>query len=53
MKVVFAMWHTGLAGGTRAIFEVANRLAGRGHEVSVVALGAPMSGLTSGRLSPT
>lgn len=33
------MWSTGLAGGTRAIFEIANRLSDRGYNVNIIALG--------------
>ena len=29
-KVIFAVYGTSIAGGNRAIFEVANRLSGRG-----------------------
>jgi len=39
MKIYFVMWSTGLAGGTRAIFEIANRLKNRGYDVRVIALG--------------
>jgi len=39
MKIYFVMWSTGLAGGTRAIFEIANRLKDRGYDVRVIALG--------------
>ena len=37
--IVFALYGTGIAGGTRAVFEVANRLSDRGYNVRVVALG--------------
>ena len=39
MKIAFAMYITGLAGGVRAIFEVANRLHERGHDIRIIALG--------------
>lgn len=38
MKVTFALYSTGLAGGVRAIFKVANRLSERSYNVSIVAL---------------
>jgi glycosyltransferase involved in cell wall biosynthesis len=38
LRINFALWGTGLGGGTRAIFEVANRLAERGHHVQITAL---------------
>lgn len=43
VRVVFALYSTGLAGGTRAIFEVANRLSERGYDISIVALGGDHS----------
>jgi len=39
MKIVFVMYNTGLAGGVRAIFEVANKLSEKGYDVSIIALG--------------
>jgi len=39
VKVVFVTYSTNLAGGTRAIFEVANRLRARGYDTKIVALG--------------
>ncbi|HWQ16874.1 MAG TPA: glycosyltransferase family 4 protein [Sulfolobales archaeon] len=41
MKINFALWSTRRTGGTRVIFEVANRLAKRGHEVTITSLGTP------------
>ncbi len=38
MKINYTLWGTGLAGGTRVIFEMANRLAERGHDVTITAL---------------
>ena len=43
MKIAFAMYGTGLAGGVRAIFEVANRLSERGYDVNIIALGGDHS----------
>ncbi|WP_440060004.1 glycosyltransferase family 4 protein [Thermogladius sp. 4427co] len=43
MKVRFVSWNTGLAGGNRAVFEVANRLYERGYKVDIVALGGDHS----------
>ena len=43
VKVVFALHGTGIAGGTRAIFEVANRLSGRGYDARIIALGGDHS----------
>ena len=37
-KIVFAVWDTNISGGVRAIFEVANGLQERGHDVRIVAL---------------
>jgi glycosyltransferase involved in cell wall biosynthesis len=37
LKVNFTVYNTDLYGGTRAIFEVANRLANRGYEVHITA----------------
>lgn len=39
MKIVFATYTTVLTGGVRAIFEVANRLYERGHDIRIIALG--------------
>jgi glycosyltransferase involved in cell wall biosynthesis len=39
VEMVFALYGTNIAGGTRAVFEVANRLSGRGYNVRIVALG--------------
>jgi glycosyltransferase involved in cell wall biosynthesis len=38
ININFTLWYTSLAGGTRVIFEVANRLAARGHKVTITAL---------------
>ncbi|WP_084615652.1 glycosyltransferase family 4 protein [Desulfurococcus mucosus] len=38
-RLLFVLWSTGRAGGTRVIFEVSNRLADRGYSVGVIALG--------------
>ncbi|QGR19754.1 glycosyltransferase family 4 protein [Stygiolobus azoricus] len=38
MKILFALIGTGLAGGVRYIFEVANGLKDKGHDVKIVAL---------------
>jgi glycosyltransferase involved in cell wall biosynthesis len=43
MKIAFAMYETGLAGGVRAIFEVANRLHERGYNIRIIALGGDHS----------
>lgn len=43
MKVVFAVWNTGLAGGVRMIFELANRLNTRNYTVEIIALGGDHS----------
>jgi len=43
MGIVFALYGTDIAGGTRAVFEVANRLSDRGYNVRVVALGGDHS----------
>ncbi|MUN28487.1 hypothetical protein [Sulfuracidifex metallicus] len=37
MKILFALNRTGLAGGVRYIFEVANGLKDKGHDVKIVA----------------
>ena len=39
MKIALAMYGTGLSGGVRAIFEVANRLHERGYNIRIIALG--------------
>ena len=39
MRVVFVGFDLGVAGGNRAIFEIANRLRDRGYDASIVALG--------------
>jgi len=39
MKIKFILWSTELAGGPRAIFEIANRLKDRGYNVGIVSLG--------------
>jgi len=36
MKITFILPFLGLAGGIRVVFEYANRLTDRGHEVSIV-----------------
>jgi len=43
VKIAFAMYGTGLAGGVRAIFEVANRLHERGYNIRIIALGGDHS----------
>jgi len=43
IKIVFAMYSTGLAGGVRAIFEIANRLHERGYDISIISLGGDHS----------
>jgi glycosyltransferase involved in cell wall biosynthesis len=39
LKINFATWETKRTGGIRVLFEVANRLVARGHEVSFTSLG--------------
>jgi len=39
MKICFITWNLGIAGGVRAIFEVANGLSERGYSVEILALG--------------
>ena len=43
VKVVFAVYGTSIAGGNRAIFEVANRLSDRGYSARIIALGGDHS----------
>jgi len=43
VKIAFAMYGTGLAGGVRAFFEVANRLHERGYNIRIIALGGDHS----------
>jgi glycosyltransferase involved in cell wall biosynthesis len=43
VKIAFAMYKIGLAGGVRAIFEVANRLHERGYNIRIIALGGDHS----------
>ena len=38
MRIIFAMLGTGLSGGARYIFEVANRLKDRGYDVKILSL---------------
>jgi len=38
MKISFALVSTGLAGGIRYVFKVANGLKDKGHDVKIVAL---------------
>jgi len=38
MRINFTLWFTTLTGGVKVIFEVANRLAEKGHEVTITAL---------------
>lgn len=38
MKINFTLWSTGLYGGVRAVFSVANRLSERGHKVTITTL---------------
>ena len=40
MKINFAVWDTCKSGGTRFIFETANILVKRGHEVIITSLGS-------------
>lgn len=39
MRINFTLWSVGLAGGVRAIFEIANRLSEKGHHITITALG--------------
>lgn len=41
MRVNYTMMNAGLTGGVRVLLEVANRLADRGHDVTVTTMGAP------------
>jgi len=43
VEIFFAMYETGLAGGVRAIFEVANRLYEKGYDVGIISLGGDHS----------
>lgn len=43
LRIVFAVWDTGISGGVRAIFEIANGLGKRNHDVRIVALGGKHS----------
>jgi glycosyltransferase involved in cell wall biosynthesis len=43
MKIIIAVYGTSIAGGNRAIFEVANRLSSRGYDARIVALGGDHS----------
>ena len=36
MKITYLLWGIGLYGGIRSVFECANRLIARGHEVNIV-----------------
>jgi len=38
VKINYTLWGTGLAGGTRNIFETANRLVDRGHDITITSL---------------
>jgi len=38
-KVNFTLWDTGLSGGTRVVYEIANRLAKRNYDVHITSLG--------------
>ena len=38
MRIAFAMLSTNLAGGVRYVFEVADRLKGKGHDVKILSL---------------
>lgn len=39
MKITFVLWGLDRTGGVRVIFEIANRLSKKGHDVNIVALG--------------
>lgn len=39
MKINFSVYTTSLTGGNRVIFEVANRLVNKGHEITITSLG--------------
>jgi glycosyltransferase involved in cell wall biosynthesis len=39
MRIIFALWGLDRTGGVRVIFEVANRLFQKGHDVNIIALG--------------
>jgi len=41
MRINFTSWGLGRTGGNRALFEVANRLIGRGHTVSFTSIDRP------------
>lgn len=38
MKINFTLWSAGISGGNRTIFQLANKLTERGHEVSITSL---------------
>jgi glycosyltransferase involved in cell wall biosynthesis len=44
MKINFTMWTVGRSGGNRVIFELSNRLATKGHDVTITAIKVPYSG---------
>jgi len=39
INVIFVLYDTGVSGGTRAVFEIGNRLYERSYNVSIIALG--------------
>jgi len=43
MKINYTLFSTALTGGTRVILEIADRLAERGHNVTVTSLGTPLN----------
>ena len=43
MKINYVIFGSGLTGGTRVIFEIANQLVERGHDVTITTLGSPTS----------
>jgi len=42
MKINYTMYESKLTGGTRVIFEIANKLVERGHKVTITTLGSPL-----------
>lgn len=47
MKINYAMYSSGLTGGVRTFFEIGDRLAARGHEVTITNLGVPTAAITN------
>ncbi|MEM3551871.1 MAG: glycosyltransferase family 4 protein [Candidatus Bathyarchaeia archaeon] len=43
MRICFVTWSIGRDGGSRAIFEIANKLCERGHDVKIITLGGDHS----------